>query len=171
MFGAAGVARRCPPSDELDGESDLTRRWTAMRRIGIFLTALGVSSAIIVACSDSKDDPPASSPDASIPPDGRSEAATVEDDASSAGPDAAAFGSDSCEACLREKCCDVITDCDQDVKCGPLLQCTLGCMTGPDPGACIDQCKTDHPDGIDKYNAFDTCIATDPPEGCIVSCS
>lgn len=105
-----------------------------------------------------------------------SDASAVEADA---GVDAAPscvlpgqFGSASCEACLSARCCDVILTCDHDADCHGLLACTRACLlSAANASACIDKCKQDMPAGVQKYNAFDSCVAAAPPAGCAFDCS
>ncbi len=159
-----------------------------MQPIRIVLTVAGVVGAFVVACTTTEDVssvPPG--PDAgTVPPDG---APSGEEEADAGDQDAAAtdagdggdgggvcpipgsFGSEACDRCLAARCCDVILECEQDTACRDLMLCTQGCLSKPDIGACMDECYVDHADGEAKFLPVDSCIAGEPPEGCVVDCS
>lgn len=84
------------------------------------------------------------------------------------------LGSPLCEQCLSARCCDVIVACSADTPCATVLSCARKCLldsAASAAGACIDDCVAATPSGREKYQAFDTCIAAPPPQGCAYDCS
>jgi len=143
-------------------------------RVGSLFAVTGVTIAV-VACSDD----PKTTPAVDGGNDSATEAAVVLDAAAEAeaGPACQAtslpgsYGSKQCNECMAATCCGVITTCEADPACKKMQACTLGCLNAPDGGACYAQCKADNPDGQTNWDPVDKCWFTDPPAGCLVSCT
>lgn len=84
------------------------------------------------------------------------------------------FGSERCEACLRERCCQPIQACEADPDCKKLHDCVSVCILKPNSAACIQRCRQATPAGEPKFDEFDACIAAlpdAPKPGCAIDCS
>jgi hypothetical protein len=70
----------------------------------------------------------------------------------------------ACGACGVAKCCDLATECMEDLECARLIACEHACAV--DDRSCLGLCEIAHPDGVAHERAFGACLAS----SCAVSC-
>jgi hypothetical protein len=91
------------------------------------------------------------------------DAADAADDApaSCTQDDGVSFGSDVCNKCMDSRCCPSIDACYKDQDCNDLSDCINACLSGEagaDAGpTCRTDCRTAHPNSVDKYDAVVKC--------------
>jgi hypothetical protein len=160
-----------------------------MRIIFLAVSAVLGAGAAIVACSNDGDAPGTSAPDGGNRPDAGTGTGTdsgTSSDSSVPGPDASdagdsgpgsmcplpgPIGSQKCHTCVQAKCCTELANCNNDVDCKAQFLCISDCLPKPNPADCVDNCFATHPDASTNYTPFDTCVASDAPEGCADDCS
>lgn len=64
-------------------------------------------------------------------------------------------GSQTCDACVQQKCCSIQKACSDDAECVAILDCFNDC----NDDACFTQCEQDHPSGVAKEQALYGCIS------------
>lgn len=149
-------------------------RPSASRASASVATALVLTFAFVVACSDKTDSRGGSAtPDAAV--DGSADAAVDANDTAFDADGAAcvlpgSYGSRSCNACMLAHCCDVISACDGEPTCKPLQKCVIECLNVPDAGACREACLAQFPDGNASWLKVEACWFNDPPR-CGVACT
>jgi hypothetical protein len=135
-----------------------------------------------VDCNVTPNDPICLTPDSSTKPDAGGDAAKPDSGGSDGGVcpqigqgglvDFSSLGA-QCNSCMQNNCCSPTVACFSDVGdggtnidvCADLYQCYVDCNTGCGNdntclNTCYNQCDTDHPKSIAKYNAYESCLTS-----------
>lgn len=75
------------------------------------------------------------------------------------------YGSDECDACVRENCCAENAACSANDACANLDFCDKRCLPAGSV-KCTDDCKAAYPEGGDDWAARDSCAAGACAEAC-----
>lgn len=126
-----------------------------------FASVIGVTAALVAACSGGGDGAPAAAQDAGTTDGGTSggkkggilgAVVNAKDEANAC---AAASDDDACTSCMKGSCCEEAKSCNGD--CLAIFDCADTC--GEDE-ACIDTCIAEHPAGMGPVQAIVTCVQT-----------
>lgn len=136
------------------------------KRAGLLLLIVCVVPVVVVAasaCSDTATPPPGATVDAA--PEATPGAPVTDGGCTLPG----SFGSSKCNACIGEKCCDVLGTCSADATCKQLMACKLACLERPDAGGCGRDCSTRYSDDAGKWEAVLDCAYG--PDTCAFHCA
>jgi hypothetical protein len=72
-------------------------------------------------------------------------------------PACGGFGSSTaaCDTCIKGTCCTAAATCGANADCTSLATCAGSCSTS----ACVTQCESTYPGGVDDLSAFLTCTS------------
>jgi len=75
------------------------------------------------------------------------------------------YGSNDCDACVREKCCSENAACSANDACTNLDFCDKRCLPAGSV-KCTDECKGRYPDGGDDWAARNSCAGSECADAC-----
>jgi hypothetical protein len=84
---------------------------------------------------------------------------------------AGSYGSKECNACMSTSCCAPLGACYADATCKQLDQCLRDCLLDADAGGCYRGCRASYPSAAPLWEPLEKCWFSDPPKGCLVTCT
>lgn len=126
---------------------------------------------LLLACTTSRVDPPADDDAGDAALERPAEDVAIDADAGGKCVLPLRYGSEECDQCNRERCCDVILACEAHPICNPLSRCVLQCLLDYDAGSCRKGCEMQFPAGVPLYQAVFLCGVAEEPVGCRAVCT